>query len=307
MKRWVSIVLGAAFLLGCNVVRCQRERYEAVLHQAALEPRTVRLGPDQVHFWEGGHGPPVVLVHGFGADAIWQWHAQVKALAPGHRLLVPDLLWFGHSSSSVAGDFSIGRQVEMLRRLALDQRVARADWVGISYGGLVVYELSRRYPALARRMVLIDSPGDVYAASDYRALCQRFEVDHIGRVLVPDDIAGVRRLQRLAYHHPPWTPDFAAAQVLRELYGQGRREKLALLDGLLQKLPDRAPPGPRPTLPTLILWGDDDPVFPVELGRKLARELGPTARMHVIAHARHAPNLEHPDEVNRFLLDFLAR
>jgi pimeloyl-ACP methyl ester carboxylesterase len=302
----ISIPLLALLLLGCNVVKRQRESYEAIFREAALEPHDVQLGDESVHYWDGGQGTPLVLVHGFGADAIWQWHPQIRPLAAKHRVVVPDLLWFGQSSSRAAADrFLIAHQAQMLQDLLSQLKIAQADLVGISYGGLVAYELARRHPARIRRLVMVDSPGRAYTVADYRALCQRFSVGDIGRVFVPDDTQGVRRLLELAYHDPPWMPEFAAHQVLRDLYGPGRREKLRLIDGLLQEL-RAAPEAPRPPLPpTLIIWGLEDPVFPVELGRRLARHIGPGAKLHVIPRARHAPNLEHPDEFNRVLLGFL--
>src|SRR5262249_55632614 len=86
-------------LTGCNIVAWKQGQLERSMRAAGLSPGDERLGADTVHYWAGGHGPTVVLVHGFGASAIWQWADQVDALAPDHRVIVPDLLWFGDSRS----------------------------------------------------------------------------------------------------------------------------------------------------------------------------------------------------------------
>ncbi len=306
LPRALRAALLAVSLLGCNVVECQRGSHERTLRKAGLQPRDLALGAARVHLWEGGGaGRALVLVHGFGGDGVWTWHPQVQALA-GRRLVIPDLLWFGGSRSSTES-CSLADQARALLALHDHLKLGAADWVGISYGGLVVQELARERPQAVRRLVLMDSPGRSYDRADYQALCARFGVTEIGRVLVPEDVAGVRRLLTLAYHDPPWMPDFAARQALRELYGPRRREQLRLVDGLLGELGARAArPGAPLAAPTLILWGRDDPVFPLALGERLARELGSAARLQVIDRTRHAPNLERPAEVNRALLEFLG-
>ncbi len=300
MTRAAALAATVLALAACNVVAWQRGGYEKAMRRAGLAPADLRLGDARVHLWHGGAGHPTVLVHGFGADAIWQWHAQVGALA-GRRVIVPDLLWFGQSASAVR-DFSIAHQVRVLVALLDRLGVARADLVGISYGGLVAYELARLHPSRVTRLVLVDSPGRLYTLRDYHELCRRFAVKDVGEVLVPEDVAGVKRLLELAYHDPPFMPDFAARQVLRDLYAPSRREKLALLRALLADL-ERPPPPGRPGAPLYLIWGREDPVFPLELGRRLARAHG--ASLAVIARARHAPNLEHPATFNAHLTGFL--
>jgi len=298
------LLLSLAALSACNVVQWQRSGYEKAMRKAGLQAADLELGRARVHLWHGGSGAPLVLVHGFGADAIWQWYGQVGALS-GRRLIVPDLLFFGQSTSSER-DFSIAHQVRMLTALRDRLKVSRADLVGISYGGLVAYELARLHPERVRRLVLVDSPGRSYTLRDYRELCRRFGVKDVGEVLVPGDVAGVERLLELAYFDPPYMPRFAARQVLRDLYAPSRKEKIALLHALLEDLRRPAPSG-RVAAPTQLIWGREDPVFPLALGERLRAALGGDTKLVVIDRARHAPNLEHPEAFNAILRAFLAR
>lgn len=57
--------------------------------------------------------------------------------------------------------------------------------------------------------------------------------------------------------------------------------------------------------PTLLVWGKDDTITPAFVGEKF-RELLPNARLHLLDHCGHAPMMEHPDEFNRLLHEFLA-
>ena len=56
--------------------------------------------------------------------------------------------------------------------------------------------------------------------------------------------------------------------------------------------------------PVLAIWGERDPLFPVEHGYRLA-ELVPNSSLHVIENTAHVPLLDRPDEVNELILGFL--
>ncbi len=219
------------------------------MRDAGMTAASERLGADTVHYWAGGHGPTVLLIHGFGASATWLWYPQVEDLARDHRVILPDLLWFGDSRSDDR-DFSLDHQVKMVEAL-LDRLGEReADVVGVSYGGLVAHELASDRAASMRHLVLVDTPGRVYTREDYRLLCRRFHVPHLGKVLVPRDPDGVETLLGIAYYDPPWVPAFALQQTLTSLYATYREERVALLDSLLGTMevlearPSPCAPGP---------------------------------------------------------------
>jgi pimeloyl-ACP methyl ester carboxylesterase len=306
MRRCLFVVFLTALLAiltGCNVVAMQQARIEGTMRAAGLQAKDQRLGKDSIHYWSGGRGPTVVLVHGFGASAMWLWYPQVADLAKDHRVIVPDLLWFGDSRSEDR-DFGIDHQVRAVEALLDHLGEREASVVGVSYGGLVAHELASDRPAAVRRLVLVDTPGRAYTRDDYRTLCRRLHVEHVGRVLVPRDADGVEELLSLAYFDPPWVPEFALKQTLTSLYASYRDERVALLDALLGDM-DRLKARPI-TLRAraMVIWGRQDPVFPLEIGQRLAASLG--APIAVLDNARHAPNLEHPEEFNRILRGFLA-
>jgi pimeloyl-ACP methyl ester carboxylesterase len=297
---WLAAL--AAVLAGCNVIALKQASIERAMRNAGMTSADVRLGKDSIRYWSGGQGPTVVLVHGFGASGMWLWYPQVVDLARDHRVVMPDLIWFGESRSDDR-DFTLDHQVRAVEAL-LDRLGDReADVVGVSYGGLVAHELASDRVAAVRHLVLVDSPGRVYTREDYHRLCARFGVDHLGKVLVARDARGVETLLDLAYFDPPWVPTFALEQTLTFLYSTQQDERVALLDALLR---DQDALTSRPATlraKTLLIWGREDPVFPLEVGHRLSASL--KAPLRVLDRARHAPNLEHPEEFNRILRGFL--
>jgi len=298
---WLLALL--ALLCGCNVIGIKQRSIERTMRGAGLVAADVKLGADSVHYWAGGHGPTVLLVHGFGASGMWLWYPQVEDLARDHRVIVPDLLWFGESASTDR-DFGIDHQVHAVEALLDKLGEGAVDVVGVSYGGLVAHELASERVAQVRHMVIVDSPARAYTREDYGSLCRRFHVDDVAKVLVPHDGAGVEQLLELAYFDPPWIPDFALDQTLLSLYAQNRDERALLLSTVIRDMDIlKARPVTRRG-PALVIWGRQDPVFPLEIGQRLATSLG--APIRIIDSARHAPNLEHPEAFNRHLRAFLA-
>lgn len=123
-------------------------------------------------------------------------------------------------------------------------------------------------------------------------------------VLVPRDPEGLDAVFELAYFDPPWVPGWARDQVHERYYTRFHEQQVKLLDSLFEQL-EVLRAGPDFEGPTLIVWGRDDPVFPLAIGQRLADRL-PSAERLVVDEARHAPHIEHPNEVNRALSAFLA-
>lgn len=286
----------ALLIAGCNVVQLQQAAIVRSMRGAGLELHEAELGEDRVrYFHREGEGTPVVLVHGFGGSALWQWSGVVPALE-GRPIVAPDLLWFG-GSYSPSTDYTLDRQVRTLLALLDERGYSRVDVVGISYGGLVAYELAAAFPDRVRRLVMVASPGRERV--DYGPLLRRLGLAHLAELVIPEDARGVERLLGLAYAEPPWLPELVLWQVHEALYGAHRDEQRALLDDLL-RTPRR---GRHPTAEALVVWGRDDPIFALPIGRRLAERLN--ARLEIVDRARHAPNVERPARFNEILRRFL--
>jgi len=264
--------------------------------------RTTLAGAE-LEYWSGGSGAPLVFLHGFGPPAHWQWSGQVEDFAGHHRLIVPNLLWFGDSIDHEPA-FTLDRQAEVLSALLEHLEVQHPTIVGISYGGFVAYRLAQLTPERVASLVLVASPVGVYGRHDYAQLLARHHVEDAVELFIPDDGDDVERLIDLVYwrkRHVPDALDEAAAAVL---YADHREERAALLRNLVGSM-EASQGGDVPRLPTLVVWGEHDTVFPLPLGRKLAAKL--QAELFVIPKARHGPNIEHTAVFNRILRAWIER
>src|ERR1700688_2294521 len=104
----------------------------------------------------GGHGPAVVLIHGFGNTGD-MWSPMAAELAKDHTVVVPDLRGMGLSSHP-AGGYDKWTQAGDIRAVLDKLGIDRADIVGHDIGVMVAYAYAARYPDKTSRLVVMDSP-----------------------------------------------------------------------------------------------------------------------------------------------------
>jgi pimeloyl-ACP methyl ester carboxylesterase len=288
------------FLIGCSVSRVYNNALESKAKRVGLIEHQVQLGEASVHYWMGGEGPPLLILHGFGGDALRTWARQLRTLAKHRTLILPDMLFFGKSTASQQP--SLNLQAESFIALIDHLGLSQVDVMGISYGGFVTMEMKQNGGDAVGRIILVDSPGGHFGREDEAALLTRFEVENPEEIFIPQDWRAVRRLMHLVFYRPPWLPPWVYRDVKKEVFSKNREEQLIMLAELRGRETDFFQRDWSNTQ-ALVLWGEHDPVFPPALGAALSETLD--AEFIVFEKAGHGPNLEHPRRFNKLVLQWL--
>jgi pimeloyl-ACP methyl ester carboxylesterase len=109
-----------------------------------------------LHVRVGGHGPAVVLLHGFG-DTGDMWAPLAADLAKDHTVIVPDLRGMGLSAHPDSGYTKQNQGLDIAGVMDAP-KIERADLVTHDIGNMVGYALAGRFPARVTRWVVIDAP-----------------------------------------------------------------------------------------------------------------------------------------------------
>jgi len=104
----------------------------------------------------GGHGPAVVMLHGFGETGD-TWAPLARDLARNHTVIVPDLRGMGLSSHPTDG-FTKSNQAKDVAGVMDQLHIAKADFVAHDIGNMVAYAFAARYAERVDRIVLMDAP-----------------------------------------------------------------------------------------------------------------------------------------------------
>ncbi|KAK1308155.1 hypothetical protein QJS10_CPA09g00606 [Acorus calamus] len=286
--------------------------YRLTFTNAGLRQATTVLhgGSTTVQWWVPRSPDPskqsLLLLHGFGANATWQWSDHLRPLLGRFNVYVPDLLFFGGSSTS-STDRSESFQAECVAASMDRLGISRpASLVAISYGGFVGYRLAAAHPDAIDRIVLCCAGVSVDQADLGKdGLFVVSDVEEAVEILVPQTPDRLRQLMRLSFVRPPAAvPSCFLSDFIDVMCSEYVEEKKGLIRELMR---DRKfSELPKITQKTLIVWGEQDQIFPLELGHRLNRHLEENSRLVVIKNAGHAINLEKPKEFCKHLKAFLA-
>jgi pimeloyl-ACP methyl ester carboxylesterase len=270
-----------------------RNALRARLRFRRFRSRYVTLPDARVHYWRGGRGTPLLLVHGFGTEAAINWHEQLVPFSSEYDVIAPDMPGFG-ASECPADTNCIALQVRCVRALLDSLGLERIALVGHSMGGWISLAFAAAHPERVERLVVVDAAG------------LRFEPDlSLERALLPETVDDVRLLIRANFRTPLRIPAF----VLRDLLRLAQRDvvpRTALLERLVygdEHVDDHLA---RIAVPTLVVWGRHDPLTPLALGERIAGAIA-GADLAIFEDAAHSPNVERPQRFNVLLREFLRR
>ena len=273
--------------------------------------KTTTVHGHEVAYRTAGRGPVVVLIHGMAGSSA-TWIPVIDALAEHMTVVAPDLPGHGRSAKP-RGDYSLGAHASFLRDLLAKLGHGSATIVGQSLGGGIALQFAYQYPERCERLVLVAAGG---LGKDVVPLLRGLAAPGVEYVLpiafqpvFRDAINSVaRQLRRVGITAGPETLEIwrsysslidpatrtAFLRTLRtvvDVRGQlvSAHDRLYLAEAM----------------PTLIVWGDHDPIIPVSHAYE-AHEAIPGSRLEVFEGSGHFPHCHDPERFVEVLLDFVA-
>lgn len=270
-----------------------------------------RLGSTRVSYVEMGAGPPVLFVHGLGGS--WRnWLENIPHFARRHRVVALDLPGFGLSPAPPE-PVSIAGYGDLLLRFADTVGLSgETALIGHSMGGFIATESVLEAPDRFRRLVLASAAGVSFATMRES---RKAVIGMIVRLMLPlaarrvESNLGRSRLRTASFAGVIAHPNLIRRELLWELgsyavnspslveaayalAGYDTREQLAKI-----------------TVPTMIVWGEQDRLVPVEAAFDYAERIA-RSELSIIHDCGHMVELERPgrfnSEVERFVDEGLA-
>jgi pimeloyl-ACP methyl ester carboxylesterase len=296
--RWVSWVAVVGSCLLSATAQAPRRLFVA---PGELPPvKSVEIFGQKIVYYDVGTGPAVVLVHGFASQASVDWGHVIRPLAEHHRVIALDLIGFGESAKPTI-DYDIQTFVDFLGEFLRTLKVEHFALAGESLGGWVVasYTLEALGP---------ENTGSYAVPKPEK--------------LILEDAAGHK-----AFHSDGPSPLMSSlkdgASIASILYDKSlmteaaMRENFAIKlkanDGATQRLfranmnVDSETVGDKVaaiTIPTLIVWGENDPIVPLDDGKDFAAKI-PGAKLVIVPKCGHAPSIERPEQFMAAVKPFL--
>jgi pimeloyl-ACP methyl ester carboxylesterase len=278
---------------------------------AVLESHELTLHGHRVCYRTAGSGPVLLLLHGI-ANSSETWEPVAGALSRHFTLIAPDLLGHGQSATP-RGDYSLGAHASGVRDVLTALGHERVTVVGHSLGGGVAMQFAYQFPERCERMILVSSGGlgrEVHLVLRAAALPG---ADWVLPVLTSRELLRVGRLAGGMLRRVKLAPS-GDLKILTDGFasldnGGSRQAFLHTVRAVIEPGGQRVSAHDRlalaALLPTLVVWGEEDSIIPVEHG-VAAHEAMPGSRLEVLPGAGHMPHADHPRRFARLLTTFCA-
>ena len=260
---------------------------------AAVTPTQLDAADISVELRRGGKGAPVLVIH--GELGVPHWLESFARLAEHYDVIVPSLPGYGRSARPdwIMGVHDLAAWITWFARdLGLKTPV---NLIGCSLGGWVAAEIATVAPQFINKLVLVGAMGlkpDEGEIFDY---------------FLEGGLTGLRR----AFHRPDASPEFMRSWGKEwtgdetDLVEQHREMtcRVAWKPYMHSLTLRHLLPGVR--TPTLLVWGREDAITPVNCGEIYRRAI-PGARLVTVANCGHMPEMEKPADFAELVLGFLA-
>jgi pimeloyl-ACP methyl ester carboxylesterase len=271
-----------------------------------------RVGNATVYWRRDGSGAPLVFLHGFPLSGA-TWDAVVHHLRDRFTCYAPDLIGLGQSHSTAGDDYSSPGQARAFQGLLSQIGVGRYALVGNDTGGWIARELALIDTQRVSHLVLTNTEIPFHRPPwipTYQTLAQLPGSGALFQQLLK---YSAFRTSSLAFggcfHDPTHIEGDFRTRFVEPLIASGAR-----MDGAMtflrqmkfSRLDEFKHLHAQLTMPTLFVWGADDPTFPEPRAREMAGQFPNVAGFHSIANAKLFLYEEHPEEVARRIGDFLA-
>jgi pimeloyl-ACP methyl ester carboxylesterase len=227
--------------------------------------RSITIGDTELYVEERGSGEPLLLLHGLmGHGRDWEHVFDVDALAEKHRVILPDARGHGRSTNP-RGAFTFCRCAEDVLGLLDALGIERAQAIGVSLGAKTLLHVAAQKPARLTAMILVSAAPrfpEPTRALFRRAAC----AEH-----TPDEWARMRAI------HVHGDAQIAALWQLPQSFAENADDMSFTAERLAAV-----------TARTLVVSGDRDPLYPVELAVELFRGI-PRASLWVVPGGGHGP------------------
>lgn len=277
------------------------DRYDA--QRAHLTEKSVQAGDTRWVYYEGGKGPPLVLLHGYMGDKD-NWLGVARYLTPNFRVIVPDLPGWGQSQRIASAGYGYAAQVQRMDQFVDALQLGGYALAGHSMGGAIAGLCAAQYPQRVAALILIDSGGVPFKDNAFTRelksgknpfdVSSRMEFEQLGQSL----FAKPRRL-------PGRIEDvFVESAVKNREFGDHVMQAIAAPDqrnALQAALP-------KVTAPTLTIWCRQDQIIDVSAIDAIRAGLTHAPRIGVTEFngCGHMSIMERPkeiaDAITRFVL-----
>lgn len=246
----------------------------------------------------GGGSTTIIFLHGYPFDKS-MWQEQLECLKVTNRVIACDIRGFGKSTDEethLSIDLFGNDLIAFMDKLNIDKAII----CGLSMGGFIALNVIKRFPERVEALILCDT----------QCIEDTVEVKENRFIIIQDiNVNGVKDFNegfiKSVFHIETYNNKKELVEPLRRVVFANSEHIITMgLTALAEREETCSILGDI-NVPTLIICGKEDEVTPLDQSEMMHKNIKGSI-LHVIDNAGHVSNLEHPNEFNQLILNFLA-
>jgi pimeloyl-ACP methyl ester carboxylesterase len=260
-----------------------------------VEEKFLQIDGNKIRYLESGNSKKtLVLIHGLGASAE-RWDPVIPLFSDDFRVVVPDLIGFGYSDKPLV-DYTTEFFSNFLEKFFITSDIKRPNLIGSSLGGQIVADYAASHSQEIEKLVLVSPSGNMDKSTP--ALDA-----YIMAALYPNEQSAKNAFELMEGSGIQANPAIVTGFVERMRLPNA---KLAFMSTLLGIKNSELITSKLQTIstPTLIIWGSDDPVIPIQHADSFVSTIQ-DCRFFRMDGCGHTPYVQDPHIFASKVLEFL--
>lgn len=260
-----------------------------------VEEKSLQIDGHKIRYLESGNSKnTLVLVHGLGASAE-RWTHVIPIFAENFRVVVPDLIGFGYSDKPTV-DYTLDFFSEFLEKFFIASKIKNPYLIGSSLGGQISAEYASSHSKEIKKLILVSPSGMMKQSTP--ALDA-----YIMAALYPNETSAKNAFELMEGSGKHVEDQIVAGFIERMRLPNAKLAFMSTVLGLknsvsitskLQSI----------SVPTLIVWGADDPVIPIKHADAFVSAIQ-DCKFHKMDGCGHTPYVQDPHVFASKVCDFL--
>lgn len=292
------------------IFRVQQKMAEKNMHRYTRYDTIVATPDARIHFYYSNEQDKeyLLLLHGMGVDAKSNWFRQVAYLSKHYNLILPDLIYFGRSTSGIT-DYSVEFQVnqihDAMRLLGINGKI---NVMGFSYGGLAAAVFNELYPWDVDKLIIVDGPVKFYSSEIADSLAKSCNVESMTQIIVPQNVGDFNAMKKAVISKRiPFTRGLKK-KIVRYYFVPTAATRMRQINYMVEHQADyQAYDYNFDKTPTLLLWGGKDGVIPAYVGQKIHARFPETTELYIYKKAKHDTHFRCARKLNKRVVKFLGK
>ncbi len=295
-------IISLFFVTSCSYSRAREMEYKPKLKFNYSKA-------DYLNYEVIGNGQiPLIFLHGFGSS-LRNWDDVIAHLPQDiFTSYLIDLKGSGFSSKPKDAKYSIDDQASLISAFIKKNDLREYTLIGHSFGGgvslFVALKLLNDKQLMPKKLILIDTAAYNTDLPFFVDNIRIPLINHIILNLTSSEFRAKHTLNRIIYHKNKITPELIGRYAYFMNLENYNYALIKTAKNIIPKdLNTYTSRYPNIDVPTLIIWGKNDPALPLSLGEQLLEEL-PYAKLHILNECGHNPHEEYPEEVANLIVLF---